>query len=74
VDATWDDARRTRGNLDVYQPETLRGGHAVALVGYTADRFLVRNSWGTAWGDRGYAYASLEYAEAAFVEAYGVSL
>lgn len=74
VDATWDDARRTGGNLNVYQPDTVRGGHAAALVGYTADRFIVRNSWGTAWGDHGYAYASLGYAQAAFVEAYGVAL
>ena len=74
VDATWDNATATKGNLDVYQPETVRGGHAVALVGYTADRFIVRNSWGTGWGDQGYAYASLAYAQAAFQEAYGVSI
>ncbi len=75
VDATWDNASSTRGQLDVYRPDTVRGGHAVALVGYTADRFIVRNSWGTAhWGDEGYGYASLDYAKAAFTEAYGVSV
>ena len=47
VDATWDNAQATLGNLDVYQPNTVRGGHAVAFVGYTPDRFIVRNSWGT---------------------------
>jgi hypothetical protein len=72
VDATWDNADVTHGNLDVYQPQTTRGGHAVALVGFTPDRFIVRNSWGTGWGDQGYAYASLAYAQAAFLEAYGV--
>jgi len=72
VDATWDNATATQGNLDVYQPGTVRGGHAVALVGYTPDRFIVRNSWGTGWGDQGYGYASLAYAQAAFQEAYGV--
>lgn len=32
------------------------GGHAVVVVGYDdkAGRFLMRNSWGTAWGDKGY--------------------
>jgi C1A family cysteine protease len=32
------------------------GGHAVVLVGYddAADRFRVRNSWGTGWGQQGY--------------------
>ena len=74
VDATWDDATFNGGNLDEFQPETTRGGHAVALVGYTADRFIVRNSWGTGWGDKGFAYASLAYAQAAFTEAYGVEV
>jgi hypothetical protein len=74
VDATWDDADLTHGNLDLYRPDTVRGGHAVALVGYTTDRFIVRNSWGTAWGDKGFGYASLAYAEDAFTEAYGVQV
>jgi C1A family cysteine protease len=72
VDRTWDQASQTNGNLDEYKAETARGGHAVALVGYTANRFIVRNSWGRNWGDGGYAYASANYAEDAFTEAYGV--
>jgi papain like protease len=74
VDATWEDADLTAGNLDVYRPETARDGHAVALVGYTTNRFIVRNSWGTDWGDEGFGYASHAYAQRAFTEAYGVSL
>lgn len=74
VDSTWDDASDNAGNLDVYQPKTRRGGHAVALVGYTPDRFIVRNSWGTGWGDKGFAYASLAYAQDAFTEAYGIAV
>lgn len=50
------------------------GGHAVAIVGYTKDHFIVRNSWGTGWGDQGFAYASYAYAKAAFMESYGVAL
>jgi hypothetical protein len=73
VDRTWDEADENAGNLDTYRPETARGGHAVALVGYTPDRFIVRNSWGTGWGDGGFGYASLAYAQDAFTEAYGVS-
>ena len=30
------------------------GGHAVAIVGYTEDGFIIRNSWGSDWGDSGY--------------------
>ncbi len=75
VDATWDNAKATKGKLAVYKPATARGGHAVALVGYTPTTFIVRNSWGTDnWGDKGFAYASNAYAKAAFTEAYGVSL
>lgn len=74
VDATWDNASATQGNLDLYQPSTARGGHCVTLVGYKPEGFIVRNSWGTSWGDGGFAYASVQYAQAAFTEAYGVSL
>lgn len=72
VDSTWDKASANKGKLDAYKPKTAKGGHAVALVGYTTDSFIVRNSWGTGWGDRGFAYASLGYAQEAFTEAYGV--
>lgn len=36
--------------------ETLLGGHAVMAVGYddASQRMLVRNSWGTGWGQKGY--------------------
>ncbi len=75
VDSTWDKALQTKGNLDAYDPISKRGGHAVSLVGYTQDRFIVRNSWGaTEWGDQGFGYASDAYASAAFTEAYGVSI
>jgi hypothetical protein len=74
VDRTWDNAPATAGKLDEYQDGTQRGGHAVAIVGYTPDRFIVRNSWGTTWGDKGFGYASLAYAQQAFTEAYGVQI
>ena len=74
VDDTWDLASDTGGDLEEYVPETARGGHAVALVGYRPGAFIVRNSWGTGWGDKGFAYASLAYAQGAFTEAYGVEI
>ncbi len=43
------------------------GRHAVAAVGYGIASgeqvFLVRNSWGTAWGDQGYAWLSRHYVQ-----------
>lgn len=67
VDKTWDNATATKGNLDTFQPNTIRGGHAICVVGYTADkRFIIRNSWGKTWGDKGFAYASEAYINAGF--------
>jgi hypothetical protein len=76
VDATWDNATATQGLLDTFQPNTVRGGHAVCVVGYREDqRFIVRNSWGTAWGDKGFGYASEAYISGAFYpESYGVTV
>ncbi len=76
VDATWDNATATKGVLEKFQPGTTRGGHAIAIVGYTADkRFIVRNSWGKSWGDKGYAYASEAYIAAGFFnESYGATV
>jgi C1A family cysteine protease len=55
--------------------DTVRGGHAVMIVGYddtmviqngvggpkTTGAFLIRNSWGTSWGNSGYGYLPYEY-------------
>lgn len=32
------------------------GGHAVTIVGYTKDSFIIRNTWGKKWADKGYTY------------------
>jgi len=36
--------------------EKMLGGHAVLAVGYDdkSQRFIIRNSWGTGWGQKGY--------------------
>jgi C1A family cysteine protease len=43
--------------------ERMLGGHAVCAVGYDQDKkwFIVRNSWGTDWGDQGYCYMPFDY-------------
>jgi len=76
VDQTWDNAAATGGKLDTFKPATARGGHAVCVVGYRTDgRFIIRNSWGTAWGDKGFGYATPAYINAGFFpESYGMTL
>ncbi len=56
--------------------ERIVGGHAVAAVGYddarrikngaggakaTTGAILIRNSWGTGWGEKGYGWLPYEY-------------
>jgi hypothetical protein len=36
-------------------------GHAVTIVGYNADGFIIKNSWGPGWGNKGYAVVSYDY-------------
>jgi hypothetical protein len=49
--------------------ERVNGGHAVALVGFDDSKrigskrgaFIVRNSWGPRWGDKGYCYMPYDF-------------
>lgn len=52
------------GIVPMPQPnESVLGGHAVAIVGFDDDKkwFIVRNSWGDNWGDKGYFYMPYDY-------------
>lgn len=48
-----------------YEKDT-GGGHAMTVIGYDMDKrqFLVKNSYGTDWGDQGYGWLSFDYVEA----------
>ncbi len=41
----------------------LEGLHAVCIVGYTDDGFIIRNSWGKTYGEDGYAFIKNEDAD-----------
>lgn len=45
--------------------DRLRGGHAVVMCGYddakNGGSFLIRNSWGTDWGEDGYGWLPYDY-------------
>ncbi|MCH5167520.1 MAG: C1 family peptidase [Erysipelotrichales bacterium] len=32
-----------------------QGGHAISIVGYNKDGFIIRNSWGSSWAFNGYS-------------------
>ena len=52
------------GKMPIPKPnEELLGGHAVMAVGYDDRKqvFIVRNSWGSSWGDGGYFYMPYSY-------------
>ena len=43
--------------------EKFYGGHAIIVMGYDDEMqcFIVRNSWGNKWGDKGYFYMPYDY-------------
>lgn len=44
-------------------PFNVSGAHAMTIVGYDMDGFIVENSWGKSWGDNGYCNLSFEDAK-----------
>ena len=74
VDKAFMFANRRTGVIDHYGGG-MYGGHAVVIAGYDeAGNFLVKNSWGRRWGNRGFIWVSEKYAKAAFNESYGVTV
>lgn len=48
------------------------GGHAVTALGYNSTGLRVENSWGTSWGDSGYATLSWSFVNAYVDEAVSI--
>lgn len=61
-----------KGEIPMPGPgDTLEGGHAILAVGYDDNKkigknkgaLLIRNSWGSGWGDHGYGWLPYAYVE-----------
>jgi len=67
------DAVRRSGNIPFPgRGEQQVGGHAIMAVGYDNSKghLLIRNSWGTGWGDEGYGTFPFEYVERGVAQDY----
>jgi hypothetical protein len=64
---SFDDCNKNKGVVPMPDPEDVargeHGRHAMLCVGYSdVDQvFVVRNSWGKDWGDKGYCYMPYNY-------------
>lgn len=44
----------------IQRKDRAEDGHAIAIVGYTRDGFIIQNSWGEKWGNKGFALLPYE--------------
>jgi len=58
-------------DLHKTQSWELRGYHAMALVGWTADKWIVQNSWGLEWGYDGCLLMDMDYP---IIESWGITV
>lgn len=58
-----------KGNYYSDESSNWSGAHCVLIVGWTKDKWVLVNSWGTKWGDKGKFYLPLNYE---FYEAWGI--
>lgn len=66
----YEDVNYKRGYIPIPKPkDNVEGGHAVVAVGYDDSKtigdsvgaLLIRNSWGTNWGEQGYGWLPYDY-------------
>ncbi len=60
-----------KGGIYRYAEGTYQGGHAILIIGYDDinQYFIVKNSWGTSWGEEG--FFNIAYSELSSVVGFG---
>ena len=64
-------------NSGIYQDSSCQNtnpNHAVTTVGYTSSYWIVRNSWGTNWGERGYIRFTRQVSNMCHVSGFAFSI
>lgn len=51
---------KNSNNSDFWNGYGFEGGHAISIIGYDKDGFIIRNSWGTSYGHNGYSHLRYE--------------
>lgn len=60
---TQEEIQQTKDNANNPEQQIKHGQHAMVIVGFSdqLNMFLVRNSWGEEWGEKGYCYIPYAY-------------
>lgn len=63
IDGSFDSLNYSTGWTWRFHSGYTRGGHAVAVIGYddAKQAFKIQNSWGSNWGDNGYAWIDYSF-------------
>ena len=55
-----------KGGVYIHKTGSQLGGHAVKIIGWGEDYWIVANSWGSAWGLKGYFWFGMNQSCCAF--------
>jgi len=69
----WYDHADLSNYIYTYDPTDSYTGHAVMIVGWTKDNWIVQNSWGYGWGNGGRFLLPMKNSHETIFEAYGVT-
>jgi len=70
----FDNATLNKQNVYKYRADDNFSGHAVLIIGWTHNCWIIQNSWGKFWGDKGVFYLPMSQGFSdVILEAYGVT-